>query len=523
MMTKHKTKIGKNAIETLTLSMYDDHKTIYREYIQNSADAIDNAVKSGLLKKQSDGYIEINIDIDERQIIIEDNGTGVKSEEAERILKDVAASDKNRDTDKGFRGIGRLAGLAYCSQLVFETSYKGEANKTTINWDAKLLQKVLYDSNHNEDATDVIELITSVETLPEDVNEHYFKVILNEVNNDELLDKQSVRDYLKMVAPVPFDRTFSYFYNGFVLKYMQEHDLHLDEYQVFVNNEPITKCYNTSIYDENGSKKENDEVKELAFFDFRNPQNDDLLAWGWYSISNFEGIIPDHRKNLARGIRLRKHNIQIGNENTLNKFHKDTKRGNFYFFGEIHVVHPDLMPNSQRNDFTPTETCKIFCEQLKNVFSQHNKMVYFASNVRSAYRKIETETKLIEELESKKFINKEQKEEHIQKIQKAQKDAEKARKDLIKYESSAKENKINEKIYKNISTTKPTHVSTPSPQKIIDVAEKIRKSDFVFDDLSKLTNAERKLVSKVFGVIADNLPDKKIIPSLVTKVKEAFK
>ena len=343
--------------------MYDDHKTIYREYIQNSADAIDNAVKSGLLKKQSDGYIEINIDIDERQIIIEDNGTGVKSEEAERILKDVAASDKNRDTDKGFRGIGRLAGLAYCSQLVFETSYKGEANKTTINWDAKLLQKVLYDSNHNEDATDVIELITSVETLPEDVNEHYFKVILNEVNNDELLDKQSVRDYLKMVAPVPFDRTFSYFYNGFVLKYMQEHDLHLYEYQVFVNNEPITKCYNTSIYDENGSKKENDEVKELAFFDFRNPQNDDLLAWGWYSISNFEGIIPDHRKNLARGIRLRKHNIQIGNENTLNKFHKDTKRGNFYFFGEIHAVHPDLMPNSQRNDFTPTETCKIFCEQ----------------------------------------------------------------------------------------------------------------------------------------------------------------
>ncbi len=45
-------------------------------------------------------------------------------------------------------------------------------------------------------------------------------------------------------------------------------------------------------------------------------------------------------------------------------------------------------------------------------------MVYFASNVRSAYRKIETEVKLIEELDSKKFLSKEQKEEHIQKIQK---------------------------------------------------------------------------------------------------------
>lgn len=522
-MAKRKTKIGKNAIETLTLSMYDDHKTIYREYIQNSADAIDNALKSGLLENQKKGYIEINIDIDERKITIEDNGTGVKAEDAERILKDVAASDKNRSTDKGFRGIGRLAGLAYCSELIFETSYKGEATKTIINWDANLLQEILYDSSRKEEATDVIELITSVETSPEDTEKHYFKVILNEVNNDELLDKQSVRDYLKMVAPVPFDRTFSYFYNGFISKYMQDNNLHLDEYEVYVNNEPITKCYNTSIYDENGNKKANDEVKELAFFEFRNPRNKELLAWGWYSISNFEGIIPDHRKNLARGIRLRKHNIQVGNENTLSKYHRDSKRGNFYFFGEIHAVHPELMPNSQRNDFTPTETCKIFCEQLKTAFLEHNKMVYFASNVRSAYRKIETEIKLIEELDSKKFINKEQKEEHIQKIQKAQKDAERGRKDLQKYEVSAQENKVNEKIYKNISATKSIDASTSPPEKLIDVEDKVRKSSFEFDDLSKLTNAERKLVSKVFSVIADNLPDKKIIPSLVIKVKEAFK
>lgn len=522
-MDKYKTKIGKNAIETLTLSMYDDHKTIYREYIQNSADAIDNAVKFGILENQKSGYIEINIDIDDKIITIEDNGTGIKSEDTERILKDVAASDKDRTSDKGFRGIGRLAGLAYCEQLIFETSYKGEATKTTIYWDANLLQQILYDSSRKEEAADVIELITTVKTSPEDEDKHYFKVILNNVNNDELLNKQSVRDYLKMVAPVPFDRTFSYFYNGFISQYMQEHNLHLDEYEVYVNNGAITKCYNTSIYDDNGNKKLNDEVKELAFFDFKNPKNNELLAWGWYSISNFEGVIPDHRKNLARGIRLRKHNIQVGNENTLSKYHKDSKRGNFYFFGEIHAVHPELMPNSQRNDFTPTETCKIFCEQLKTVFLEHHKMVYFASNVRSAYRKIETETKLIEELDSKKFINKEQKEEHIQKIKKAQIDAEKGRKDLKKYESLANENKVSEKIFKNISAIKDIDPSIPPPDNLIDVEDKVRKSNFEFDDLSKLTNAERKLVSKVFGVIADNLPDKKIIPSLVIKVKETFK
>ena len=524
-MAKHKTKIGKNAIETLTLSMYDDHKTIYREYIQNSADAIDNAVKLGLLETQRNGYIEIDIDSNQKKITIEDNGTGVPIAEAERILKDVAASDKNRSKDKGFRGIGRLAGLAYCKQLIFETSYAGEEYKTTIYWDAVLLQEILYDSKRKEEATAVIELITSVEIEPEEKNKHYFKVILCDVNNEELLDRHAVRDYLKMVAPVPYDRTFSYFYKGFIYQYMQENGLHLDEYEVFVNNEPVSKCYNTSIYDEYGNKKENDEVKELAFFDFRIPSTNELLAWGWYSISNFEGIIPDHKKNLSKGIRLRKHNIQVGNENTLLKFHRDTKRGNFYFFGEIHAVHPELMPNSQRNDFTPTDICKLFYDLLKSKFADHNKMVYFASNVRSAFRKIENEIKLLEDLDSKKFINNQQKEEHILKVKKAQKDAENARKDLKKYESSTQANEVNEKIFRNISATKKQLVVSSPPDKEIfeKIEEKVRSRNFEFDDLSKLSNAERKLVSKVFGVITDNLPDKKIVPSLVIKVKEAFK
>lgn len=38
--------IGKDVIESLTLSMYDDSKFIYREYIQNSADQIDKAIAS---------------------------------------------------------------------------------------------------------------------------------------------------------------------------------------------------------------------------------------------------------------------------------------------------------------------------------------------------------------------------------------------------------------------------------------------------------------------------------------------
>lgn len=44
--------IGKNVIENLTTAMYEDLRIIYREYIQNSADAIDKAVRDGIIKSR---------------------------------------------------------------------------------------------------------------------------------------------------------------------------------------------------------------------------------------------------------------------------------------------------------------------------------------------------------------------------------------------------------------------------------------------------------------------------------------
>lgn len=48
--------IGKNVIENLTLGMYENSLMIYREYIQNAADSIDNAINLGILKEKQDTY-----------------------------------------------------------------------------------------------------------------------------------------------------------------------------------------------------------------------------------------------------------------------------------------------------------------------------------------------------------------------------------------------------------------------------------------------------------------------------------
>ena len=118
-------QIGKDVIESLTLGMYEDCRFIYREYIQNAADQIDKAVVQGLIKKGEE-QIMVQIDPEKRRIVVEDNATGIDKDNVVPILRNIAFSTKKRGIDKGFRGIGRLGGLGYCSKLIFETSFVGE-------------------------------------------------------------------------------------------------------------------------------------------------------------------------------------------------------------------------------------------------------------------------------------------------------------------------------------------------------------------------------------------------------------
>ena len=136
---------GKNILDSLTTGMYSDSKVIYREYIQNACDQIDKAVDLGIIKKE-DASVDITIDTQERYICIEDNATGVESDKFITDLGDIANSNKEIGRNKGFRGIGRLCGLAYCTTLKFTTSYKDEAVASIMTCDAKKMREMLYEN-----------------------------------------------------------------------------------------------------------------------------------------------------------------------------------------------------------------------------------------------------------------------------------------------------------------------------------------------------------------------------------------
>ena len=73
---EHQLLIGKFTLESLTSGLYVSPLDLYREYVQNAADSIDEALEQGILKKGEE-KISITVSESERIIKISDNGTGV--------------------------------------------------------------------------------------------------------------------------------------------------------------------------------------------------------------------------------------------------------------------------------------------------------------------------------------------------------------------------------------------------------------------------------------------------------------
>src|SRR5258708_502982 len=75
--------VGKDILEILSSAMYVDPLAIYREYVQNSADAIDEARRLGILDAGASGNLSIDLDTSTRTARIRDNGTGIPAAEFE--------------------------------------------------------------------------------------------------------------------------------------------------------------------------------------------------------------------------------------------------------------------------------------------------------------------------------------------------------------------------------------------------------------------------------------------------------
>lgn len=516
-------QIGKDVIESLTLGMYEDCRFIYREYIQNAADAVDKAIDCALLRKGEEA-IHVRIDKDKRSISVQDNATGIPKDKVMAILRNIAHSTKKRGEDKGFRGIGRLGGLGYCSKLIFETSYSGEPIKSVMTWDANLLKNIINDRENSEEATDVLSKVTKVETEKENGDAHYFNVIMEDVSSDELLDIESVYDYLSMVAPV--DISSSFIFRQKINDFKKENGLTVDIYNIFVNDDQIYKPYTGAIYeDNNGGKKKVDDIIDVKFLMAKDDYGS-IIYWGWYSISTLKGQMKP--KNLARGIRLRKEHIQIGDEEICKKFFVKTEdqRFSFYYFGEIHALSKGLIPNSRRDYFGESKECIEFEHKIRQDFLKLKELCYDAQKLRSSTSTIAKGEELratIQEKEKNGYTSQKERDDLHRRLEEQEKKEEQAQKQLdnVKAKISSKDSPLKSVLEHFETPATPKKEAKDSEKNAIET-NKESKTRYRTDKpiYSRYSKNEKKLIGKIYTAIGNAIADERLREALISNIED---
>lgn len=500
---------GANILENLTTGMYQDSKVIYREYIQNACDQIDKAYSIGLLNP-NEGRIDIWLDAENRSVSIEDNATGICAADFERTLADIANSDKKLGEDKGFRGIGRLCGLAYCKELVFSSTAAGEKTVSIMRCDALKMRELITASENGKKytASEVLHNIynfDSEETTEKDT--HWFKVEMFGVNdeNTDLLNFAQIKEYLAFVAPVPYQNTF--IFRTEIYNHAKEIGYDIDEYSISLNGEQIFKKYKTNFKTSKGE----DEVFNLTFKEIYDSR-DKLLAWLWIGVSRFKAVISKDCK--MRGIRLRKENIQIGSEDALQKLFKED-RGHHYFIGEVFAVSKSLIPNSQRDYFNENATRVKFEREIRRYFNDElSKIYYEGSVINSAFSKIDSYEKKEAEFQEKKecgyFISEEHLNNAFEEVKKAEATAQKAASEIEKKKSKAEKDpdSIVCQVIAHIEEKRKEQEPVKKQKPIQNTQQQPLKNRRVDKKLSAYNKNDRKLISKIFEIILKATDDK---------------
>lgn len=353
-------KAGMYLLETLTAGMYNNPLSIYREYIQNCVDSIDNAKKAG----KSNCEIKITLDPFEKSILIHDNGAGIPELQAERVLSNIGSSDKIGTEQRGFRGIGRLGGIAFANSAIFRTKASGENSISEQTWDCEKLRGLL--NKPSNSPLSLEEVFKQVTTFRQErsnslTEESFFEVRLEGVESyrNQIFDITKIKKYLSQVAPLPFDPDHFSQYGKSISEFLHKKISNYGEYHITINDLPLYRPYKTEF--KITSKGTTDILEDIHFIDLEIDGSN--IASGWIgkrrdclgSISKGEGI---------SGIRIKIGNITIGNEHLLDPFFRE-ERFNSYAIGEIHVNSNKLTPNSRRDDFVDSRTKNLFYNTIE--------------------------------------------------------------------------------------------------------------------------------------------------------------
>lgn len=360
-------------LEVLTSGLYPNKHHVIREYIQNAYDAIVDFRK--LTRNKSFG--KITIKITNPSVFIFDDGMGMDTKKINQY-RYVGYSEKKKGEAAGFRGIGKLSGISVAEKLIVTTSRIGVDKRYTLIFDAQAMLSVimsLKEKGQNISLNELIKKHTELREETEDSDAHYTLVELHNIRKDSRLlrDEFQVAEYLRSNAPVDFDPNFSY---GATLdSWLRQHVRDYDTVPIFLNGNRLYKPFLAEI-----------KPPQLGFIhDVDDDEMDDnipALAAFWYCEHSGIGQFEDKEK---RGLTYRLQNIAVGtNQLPRTSLWKANAEKAYYFWGEIHVCDPDVIPTSDRGDFEQNEARERLYAHSTQISRTLNKLANVSSAVRRA-------------------------------------------------------------------------------------------------------------------------------------------
>ena len=341
--------VGRDMLELLSSAMYVNPLSIFREYIQNATDAIDDAEEAGLLPTVDSGVIEVNLDHINRRVVIRDNGKGLSNKDFVARMLSFGASEKRGTNARGFRGIGRLSGLGYAQQLIFSSQSEGDTQVVKATWDGHVVKRMLADADSSIDLQRLVkEVVTFEWTKADDVSTHFFEVELvkpRRIANDRLLNEVEVESYISQVCPCPFSPEFSF--GDQIATFLAPYGSAGKTYRIQVNGklEPVYRPYRNTI---KYSDTKRATVTNLKTFEVNSVRGDGAAAVGWLVHHEYQGAIPVAQG--VRGLRVRMGNIQVGDDRLFSEtFPED--RFCSWAVGEVHILDESVIPNGRRDGF----------------------------------------------------------------------------------------------------------------------------------------------------------------------------
>ncbi|MGH9444454.1 MAG: ATP-binding protein [Terriglobia bacterium] len=377
LRSDHALVIGKDILELLSSSMYIDPMALYREYIQNAADSVDLARAAGVPGVV--GKIEVKVDANERVILIRDDGAGLCAAEFIDRLTALGGSRKRGTQARGFRGVGRLAGLAFGRELFFRSRQESEPTVHEMRWSARDVRDFLRSSEPRDLNGIVHDSVHTRELSGHGWPQRFFEVELRGVirhRDDRLLNKENVYNYLAQVGPVPFHPGFRF--TDEIASSLQKHGVRLGAIDIDVLG--IGKVYRPHRNSLAFNKTTETEFRELTIIPTAGREGN-TSAVTWILHSDYRGALP--QSSLVDGWRFRAGDIQIGNNDLLAPLFAET-RFNAWCVAETHVLDGRILPNGRRDHFEHNS----FYSELVSHLAPHARKISQRCRATSIYRNL---------------------------------------------------------------------------------------------------------------------------------------